>query len=59
MDKACKSNGKYCDYIKVISSGKRGSNTWVTFPLVRNNSSKDELILDSPFDLFHWVKIYR
>ena len=59
VDKACKSNGLHFSRDASISSqrsfevsGERGSNTWVTSPKVRNNQSKDWLILDSLLRFF-------
>ena len=41
VDKACKSR------VPARATGKRVSNTWVTYPRDRHNSSKDELIPDN------------
>ncbi len=49
VSKACKSNGCFPVAILESVSGKRESNTLVTYPEVRYNPSKDGLIPDVIF----------
>ena len=46
VSKACKSNGFSAVAIRQSVSGKRERNTLVTYPKVRHNSAKAELIPD-------------
>ncbi len=44
VDKTCKSNGSFLELALEGFSGERVSNTWATYPQVRNNPGKPELI---------------
>ena len=46
VSKACKSYGEFISARLWILSGKRVSNTLVTYPKVQNNVPKGTLILD-------------